>query len=979
MSQIQEKFLPTLSGGTPSDVAITSGDTYKTAFYKLQGQHNTLDGRTDVLEANVQGSSLIDLTAFTGTYNMTLAQSRCSVILFSNDDSSINDVNFYDTPDAPVQMAIFNCSSLSLNIRMSTADNIITLPPTAWTLVVYGYTLATIIAINATVADGDKGDVIVSSAGTVWELDAAASRTRLSINNVDNTSDADKPVSTAQGTAIGLKADKTITINGQGLSSNVTITATDVGLGNCDNTSDADKPVSTAQSTAIGLKADKTITINGQDLSANVTLTKSDVGLSNVPNTDCTDASNITSGVINIARLPLAAVPSLKVVADQTARFALTTADVQNGDTVKQTDTNLMYYVVDDSNLGNAAGYDVYDAAVDWSAITSIPAPVSALLGTNTGDQTITLTGNVTGVSTNTLGVTSLVTTIANSAVTLAKLANLAANSVIGNVTGAAAVPTAVGVSATAVTSSIVYRDANGVATIRRLVNGYVTVVTAAGTTTLTVASARDQFFTGTNTQTVVLPSCTTITIGSQFTINNNSTGLVTVNANGGGLVSTVLPGTSKLFICTSVATAAGVWSTRGMGGSVTAVTVATANGVSATVANQGTTPAFTFTLGAITPDSVTVPATGTVSVGTLGFSPAANTARIWYADTQNNFINAIIQNKSNGISASSDLTLSTDTGTDSVEWVDLGINCSGWTGTTYGAAKDAYLVNEGGASGVGNLLIGTSQANTKVKFSVGNGFLNSTAGILELTAAMAMVNGNFASTGGIVEGRATTVTAAGTTTLTVNSPYRQVFTGTTTQTVVLPDATTCLLGQKYRIRNQSTGVLTINANGGGNVCYVSPGAIHELVCSDNSSAAGIWDQYQVAGTPVLNYKTTTDYTVANTAYTAINAAVRLTPPAGTYLVLCVCQLTMTTNNDIDCWLGIHAGTSGSTTLVTGAENPVIPRQQTATFNNTDYSMANMVFGICTIANGQIIEPKIKSSTGTVQILNTTITALRIG
>ena len=31
-------------------------------------------------------------------------------------------------------------------------------------------------------------------------------------------------------------------------------TATQVGLGNCDNTSDADKPVSTAQATAIGLK-----------------------------------------------------------------------------------------------------------------------------------------------------------------------------------------------------------------------------------------------------------------------------------------------------------------------------------------------------------------------------------------------------------------------------------------------------------------------------------------------------------------------------------------------------------------------------------------------------------------------------------------------------------------------------------------------------------------------------------------------------
>jgi hypothetical protein len=46
--------------------------------------------------------------------------------------------------------------------------------------------------------------------------------------------------------------------------------------------------------------------------------------------------------------------------------------------------------------------------------------------------------------------------------------------------------------------------------------------------------------------------------------------------------------------------------------GTVTAVTVTTANGVSAAVANQGTTPALTFTLGAITPSSIA--ATGNIS-----------------------------------------------------------------------------------------------------------------------------------------------------------------------------------------------------------------------------------------------------------------------------------------------------------------------------------------------------------------------------
>lgn len=62
----------------------------------------------------------------------------------------------------------------------------------------------------------------------------------------------------------------------------------------------------------------------------------------------------------------------------------------------------------------------------------------SNLSGTNTGDQTITLTGDVTGSGTG-----SFATTIAAEAVSLSKMANLAANSIIGNNTGSAATPIA--------------------------------------------------------------------------------------------------------------------------------------------------------------------------------------------------------------------------------------------------------------------------------------------------------------------------------------------------------------------------------------------------------------------------------------------------------------------------------------------------------------------------------------------------------
>lgn len=98
------------------------------------------------------------------------------------------------------------------------------------------------------------------------------------LGNVDNTSDANKPVSTAQQTAINGKQDVDSDLTAiAGLSpsnddiiqrkagawtnrtvaqykTDLALTKSDVGLGSVDNTADASKPVSTAQQTAINAK-----------------------------------------------------------------------------------------------------------------------------------------------------------------------------------------------------------------------------------------------------------------------------------------------------------------------------------------------------------------------------------------------------------------------------------------------------------------------------------------------------------------------------------------------------------------------------------------------------------------------------------------------------------------------------------------------------------------------------------------------------
>lgn len=128
--------------------------------------------------------------------------------------------------------------------------------------------------------------------------------------------------------------------------------------------------------TATKLRAARTIALSGavtgsvsSDFGSNVTISTT---LANF------DASKIASGTISIDRLPKAALERLVVVADDTARFALTTATAQSGDTVKVTSTGKMYLIKDESKLNNEDGYEPYTASqassVPWSGVTGKPS-----------------------------------------------------------------------------------------------------------------------------------------------------------------------------------------------------------------------------------------------------------------------------------------------------------------------------------------------------------------------------------------------------------------------------------------------------------------------------------------------------------------------------------------------------------------------------------------------------------------------------
>ena len=173
-------------------------------------------------------------------------------------------------------------------------------------------------------------------------------------------------------------------------------------------------------------------------------------------------------------------------------------------------------------------------------------------------------------------------------------------------------------------------------------------------------------------------------------------------------------------------------------GGTVTSVSVTTANGVSGTVTNPTTTPAISLVLGAITPTSVasTGTVTGTNISGTTSGTNTGDQAIVLSGDVSGSGstgitttigANAVTYAKMQAISASSKLLGSSASGT-AVQEITLGSNLS-MAGSTLNAAVASGSVTSVNADG------GTTG------FSFTGGPITS-SGTLSMTGTLAVASG---------------------------------------------------------------------------------------------------------------------------------------------------------------------------------------------------------------------------------------------
>ena len=411
--------------------------------------------------------------------------------------------------------------------------------------------------------------------------------------------------------------------------------------------------------------------------------------------------------------------------------------------------------------------------------------------------------------------------------------------------------------TATPTASTIPRWDANINMSANNFLANYATTATAAAITTLTVSSAYNQYFTGTTTQTVVLPVTSTLALGFPFRIVNNSTGVVTVQSSGANSIQAMAPGSSLLLTCIAITgTTAASWDAQyAIVADLSGAVLLSPSGDQTIVGAHN----LFLTVGNFIAGNAIAPLTG-IPIQAVGAISSSGISAVFTYDNVGDSANFHAYKSASAtvgvysaVGAAEPLGSFTAYGDDGTQFTPAARIRAFANGTVSSGVVpgqwEFLTANSSGALTLAATINAAQQlilANALLPASGGTGVTSVTIAPTASAFAGWDANSNL-SANNFLSGYATTATAGSSTTLTIASAYYQYFTGSTTQTCVLPHTST-VLGTSYYIVNNSSGVVTVNASGGQTVVGMAPSSSALLTCiSAGGTTAASWDaQYVV-------------------------------------------------------------------------------------------------------------------------------------
>lgn len=346
---------------------------------------------------------------------------------------------------------------------------------------------------------------------------------------------------------------------------------------------------------------------------------------------------------------------------------------------------------------------------------------------------------------------------------------------------------------------------------------------------TLTIDSVYNQFFNGTAVGDVTLP--TTCPIGTMFRIVNLTSQLFTINTS----PATILNINEECTVTALVANPTNAqWNTSRQ-----------ANATAPLPVSQGGTGASTLTSGQLVVGNGTSAVTGQA----YGTTATANTVAQRDASANllaNNFVPS---------STSTSGTFTLTTSSPPVMFINAASTITFPTGTSAGVGFTFTIIPSGNPTL-------TLRDSSSVNFAV----LRNPFRPIQILCTSATTPGSWIVTQfptinasgtfsnfNCVSQITSTATSGGTTTLVANSNRNQIFTGTSSQTVLLPPGITnpvAVTGTVITIFNQSTQSLTIQSSNTGSVTTQPPSTVYEYILTTSTDSASGWIVYPIgAGT----------------------------------------------------------------------------------------------------------------------------------